>query len=65
MVTVAVNGKKQLTRVEIDPDAVDPDDVEMLQDLILAAANEALNNCEQETKAKMSAITGGIGGGLF
>lgn len=65
VVTVAVNGKKQLTRVEIDPDAVDPDDVEMLQDLILAAANEALNNCEQETRAKMSAITGGIGGGLF
>ena len=65
VVSVTVNGKKELTKVEIDPDAVDPEDVEMLQDLILAACNEALKKCEQETQAQMSAITGGLGGGMF
>ena len=65
VVTVAVNGKKELTKVTIDPDAVDPDDVEMLQDLILAAANEALKKCETETQSQLSEITGGLGGGMF
>ncbi len=65
VVTVAVNGKKELTKVVIDPDAVDPDDVEMLQDLILAAANEALKKCETETQSQLSEITGGLGGGMF
>lgn len=65
VVSVTVNGRKELTKVEIDPDAVDPDDVEMLQDLILAACNEALKKCDQETQSQMSQITGGLGGGLF
>lgn len=65
VVSVTVNGRKELTKVEIDPDAVDPDDVEMLQDLILAACNEALKKCEQETQSQISSVTGGLGGGMF
>ena len=61
-VTVAVSGKKLVTKVVIDPDCVDPDDVEMLQDLILAATNEALNKAETEAQNKMAGITGGLGG---
>ena len=54
--------------MEFDPEAVDPDDVEMLEDLIVAATNEALRKCEEESQASMSKITGGLsglGGGLF
>lgn len=65
VVSVTVNGRKELTKVQIDPDAVDPDDVEMLQDLILAACNEALKKCEQETQSQISSVTGGLGGGMF
>ncbi len=67
-VSVTVTGKREITKVKIDPDAVDPEDVEMLEDLIMAAANEALRKCEEETAAQMSKITGGLsglGGGLF
>ena len=56
------------SKVKIDPEAVDPDDVEMLEDLIVAATNEALRKCEEESQASMSKITGGLsglGGGLF
>ena len=55
-------------KVKIDPEAVDPDDVEMLEDLIVAATNEALRKCEEESQAQMAKITGGLGGlggGLF
>lgn len=68
VVEVTVTGKKEVTKVKIDPEAVDPDDVEMLQDLIVAAVNEALRKCEEETQSQMSKITGGLGGlggGLF
>lgn len=68
VVEVTVTGKREITKVKIDPEAVDPDDVEMLEDLIMAAANEALRKCEDETQAQMSKITGGLsglGGGLF
>jgi DNA-binding YbaB/EbfC family protein len=68
VVEVTVTGKKEVTKVKIDPEAVDPDDVEMLEDLIVAAVNEALRKCEEETQAQMSKITGGLGGlggGLF
>ncbi len=64
-------GKREVTKVKIDPEAVDPDDVEMLEDLIMAAINEALRKCEEESAASMSKITGGLsglgglGGGLF
>lgn len=67
-VEVTVSGKKEVTKVKIDPEAVDPDDVEMLEDLIVAATNEALRKCEEESQASMSKITGGLsgfGGGLF
>ena len=67
-VEVTVTGKREVTKVKIDPEAVDPDDVEMLEDLIVAATNEALRKCEEESQASMSKITGGLsglGGGLF
>ena len=60
MVTAQVNGKKELLSVKIDPEAVDPDDVEMLEDLITAAVCEALNKASKEMEDKMGAITGGM-----
>ncbi|MBE6031632.1 MAG: YbaB/EbfC family nucleoid-associated protein [Firmicutes bacterium] len=59
-VSVTVNGKKELTAVEIKPEVVDPDDVEMLQDLIMAAANEALRQMEELSQSEMSKVTGGL-----
>lgn len=61
-VKATVTGKKQLVKLEIAPEVVDSDDVEMLQDLILAAVNEALKTCEEQNAEKMSSITGGMGG---
>ena len=63
-VEMTVSGKKELTKITIDPDAVDPDDVEMLQDLIVAAVNQALQQAEDDTASEMQKLTGGIGGGL-
>ena len=51
VVEVTVTGKREVTKVKIDPEAVDPDDVEMLEDLIVAATNEALRKCEEESQA--------------
>ena len=67
MVKVTVSGKKEVTKVEIDPEAVDPEDVEMLQDLILAAVNGALKLCDDRTSEAMNKLQGGMGGfpGLF
>ena len=66
MVTVVVNGKKEVTSVVIKPEVVDPDDVEMLQDLILAATNEALRKMDEVIQEKMGRFTGGMGiPGLF
>lgn len=65
-VTVKANGKKEVVEVIIDKDVVDPDDVEMLQDLILAATNEALRNAEEMVNKEMQKITGGMNiPGLF
>lgn len=66
MVTATVYGTKKLESVKIDPQCVDPDDVEMLEDLIVAATNEALRKVEQESTSMMSKLTGGMGmgGGL-
>ncbi len=65
-VSVAVNGKKEILSLNIEPDVVDPDDVEMLLDLIVAALNEALRQVDAATEAGMSKLTGGLGGlGLF
>ena len=63
-VTVKVSGKKELTSVTLSKEVVDPDDIEMLQDLITAAVNEAFRKMEDESQAAMSSITGGLGGGL-
>ena len=60
MVTAVVSGKKELTSVTIDPEAVDPDDVEMLQDLIVAAVNEAMRKATEDAASSMSRLTGGL-----
>lgn len=66
-ITVIVTGKKELKEITIKPEVVDPDDVEMLQDLILAAVNEALRKADDMVSSEMNKITGGMGGlpGLF
>ena len=61
-VTVTVSGKKEVLSVKLAEDGVDPDDIEMLQDLIVAATNEALRKMEEESQAAMSKLTGGLGG---
>ncbi len=61
VVTVIANGKKEIVEISIDPSVIDPDDVEMLQDLIMAAANEALRKAEEMVQNEMGKITGGLG----
>lgn len=68
VITVIATGKKEIKEIIIKPEAVDPDDVEMLQDLILAAVNEAIRKAEEMVNSEMGKITGGLGGfpgGLF
>ena len=66
MVTATVNGKHELVGIEIKPEAVDPDDVEMLQDMVIAAVNEAMRAADAEAANNMSRLTGGLNlGGLF
>ena len=66
MVTATVNGKHELVNLEIKPEAVDPDDVEMLQDMVIAAINEAMRNADADAAQNMSRLTGGLNlGGLF
>jgi len=60
-VSVTVNGAKQLIKVELKPEVVDPDDIEMLQDLIITATNEALRQMEEISSAEMNKITAGLG----
>src|ERR671935_3296149 len=60
-VTVKITGGLELREVRIDPEAVDPDDVEMLQDLVLAATNEALRSAQELAANKMGAAAGGLG----
>lgn len=60
MVTATVNGRHEVTALEINPEAVDPDDVEMLQDLVIAAVNEAMRTAEADSAASMSKLTGGL-----
>lgn len=62
MVTVVVTGKREVKSIDIKPECVDPDDVEMLQDLLLAAVNEALRAGEQTREAEMARLTPGMGG---
>lgn len=66
VVTANVNGKHELVSIAIDPEAVDPEDVEMLQDMVIAAVNEALRTADTEASNSMSKFTGGLNlGGLF
>ena len=65
MVTATVNGKHNLTALEVKPEAVDPDDVEMLQDMIIAAVNEAMRNADTDTANNMSRLTGGLNLGVL
>ena len=62
MVTCKVSGKRELLSLSIKPEAVDPDDVEMLEDMVMAAVNEALRLGEETREQAMGAITGGMGG---
>lgn len=66
MVTASVNGKHEVLSLEIKPEAVDPEDVEMLQDMVIAAVNEAMRTVDAEAANNMSRLTGGLNlGGLF
>ena len=66
MVTAKVTGKKQLVALTIKPEAVDPEDVELLQDMVLAAVNEGLRTASETTEREMSKLTGGMSmPGLF
>ena len=66
MVKATVSGRHELLGLEIDPEAVDPEDVEMLQDMVIAAVNEAIRKADAESSANMSKLTGGLNlGGLF
>jgi DNA-binding YbaB/EbfC family protein len=65
MVKAVVTGKKELKEITITPEIVDPEDVEMLQDLVVAAVNEALRKCEEDVASSMNKFTGGMNlGGL-
>ena len=61
VVSAEVNGKKEILALTIQPEAVDPEDVEMLQDLIISAVNEALRQAEEAMDGKMNALTSGLG----
>ena len=61
VVTAEVNGQHQVVSITIDPDAVDPEDVEMLQDMVGAAVNEAMRTAEADAASSMRSITGGLG----
>ena len=66
MVKAVVNGKHELMELTINPEAVDPDDVEMLQDMVIAAVNEAMRTADTDSANSMSRLTGGLNlGGLF
>ncbi len=66
MVSASVNGKHEVVTLQINPEAVDPDDVEMLQDMVIAAVNEAMRTADADAANNMSRLTGGLNlGGLF
>jgi nucleoid-associated protein EbfC len=62
MVTVQVTGDLHVKSIRIDPDAIDPEDAEMLQDMVLAAVNEALRSAQELASSKLGGIAGGLGG---
>ena len=62
MVTVVVSGELEILELKIDPEAVDPEDVELLQDMVQAAVNEAVRSAQELAASKLGAATGGLGG---
>ena len=62
MVTVKVSGELEILELRIDPEAVDPEDVELLQDMVQAAVNEAIRSAQEMAASKLGAVTGGLGG---
>ena len=60
-VSVTISGKKEITKLEIKPEVCDPDDIEMLQDLIIVAVNEGLRQIDEISNSEMSKLTGGLG----
>lgn len=66
-IKVVISGKKEIKEIKINPEVVDPDDVEMLEDLVLSAVNEAIRQAEDISSSEMNKITGGLNvpGGLF
>ena len=63
-VEVTVSGKREVLKVKLSEEVVDPDDIEMLEDLIMAATNEALRQVDEASQQSMAKITGGLGGGF-
>ena len=63
-VEITINGKKEVSKVTLKEEVVDPDDIEMLEDLIMAATNEAIRQVEEASASIMSNLTGGLGGGF-
>ena len=63
-VEITVNGKKEVLKVKLQEEVVDPDDIEMLEDLIIAATNEALRQVDEVNSSAMNKLTGGLGGGM-
>ncbi len=64
-VKIVITGKKVVQSIKINPEVVDPDDVEMLEDLMLSAVNEAVRQADELANSEMGKITGGVGNGLF
>jgi DNA-binding YbaB/EbfC family protein len=64
-VKITISGKKTIQSIKINPEVVDPDDVEMLEDLILSAVNEAIRQADELANSEMGKITGGVGNGMF
>ena len=60
VVNLKITGKKEVTEITLAPEIVDPEDIEMLQDLLMAAVNEAIRKVEEDSAARMEAVTGGI-----
>ena len=60
-ISTTVNGKKEITKLELKPEIVDPEDIEMLQDLIMVAVNEGIRQIEEISNTEMSKLTGGLG----
>jgi len=63
-VEVTISGKREILKIKLAEEVVDPDDIEMLEDLITAAVNEAIRKVDEESEASMSKLTGGFGGGM-